>query len=187
MDDSSASIRISVHGISIEITGSEEFVSEQIEAYQDLFHEKLKTASATQSGPSLSEAEEPKTKRRDEDENRIDSYKNIYALDDGEVRLLLNEIPGSSYSEQTTNAALLYLFGKNLSGSEQDEFDTDEIRDLCKQYGCLDEANFMRHLKSDKRAFIVKGSGQSHTIKLTHPGRQDAKELIREIESDDEE
>jgi hypothetical protein len=187
MDDSSASIRISVHGISIEITGSEEFVSDQIEVYQDFILEKLETASPIQSDTSSNDGEEPKTKRSDDGKNRLHSYRNIYALDDDEIRLLLNEVPGSSYSEQTTNAALLYLFGKDLAGSDKDEFDTDEIRNLCKQYGCLDESNFMRHLKSDKRAFIIKGGGKNHTVKLTHPGRQDAKDLIRMIESDEEE
>lgn len=77
------------------------------------------------------------------------------------------------------NAALLYLFGKYLVGV--DGVPSGEIRDVCKHYGFLDASNFMGYMKEAKRMLLIEGAARAYTIKLTGPGRAQAKLLAKQI------
>ncbi|MEE8121879.1 MAG: hypothetical protein V3T55_10140, partial [Anaerolineales bacterium] len=86
-----------------------------------------------------------------------------------------------SGAEKAVNAALVYLYAKNVKGQEEALF--KEIRELCKDHGCLDSANFASNLKSEKRYFIIGGSGKKQTAKLTQPGKTKAAALVEELNS----
>lgn len=163
----------------MEIEGSEDFVSKQIENLKDIF---LKAATTTPKQSPPHPAAQPSAGKPlvvlptvDRDAKK---YENVISLDGGAVKVL-KEIPGSKNREKTANAALLYLFGKHLLGSEDSS--TKEIREVCKDHGFLDEANFSSHLKAQKEWINVLGSGKSQTAKLTVPGKREAQALANRL------
>ena len=59
---------------------------------------------------------------------------------------------------------------------------TQEIRKQCETHGCLDAANFSSILRRiDKSYVVLKGRGKSQTIKLTAPGKKEAKIIIESL------
>ena len=109
-----------------------------------------------------------------------DKYINngIYAIDneDGTVTIL-KKVPGKNNSEKTKNIALIVLFAKG----EDTRIQGSEIRKLCEKQKCYDAKNFASTFKRDMSNFIMKGKGQSWTLELSIPGRDNAKELLESL------
>lgn len=170
MENTAAKIRVSLREGLLEIEGSEDFVSKQIENLKDLIT-KLPDAPlppAKPATPANGQTPPPSTATLSEDAAK---YVNIIAVE-GDVVKILKDLPGSDKAKKTVSAALLYLLGKNFSGTEEAPF--KELRKVCKDHGCLDESNFAGIIKDQKEWLIVLGSGKSQTAKLTVPGKKAA-------------
>lgn len=174
-----AKVSISFTKGELEITGSETFVKEQLDRFKDLINLKLSAVPATsaipQSSKSMIKPSEDKVQQLPS--NKENSYPKVIALEDGQIRLL--QISGKRRPEKIINVALLCLLAKFFTGDKIASF--KEIRDVCKIHACLDEANFAKILKKDKRLFIINGSGKNQTASLTQPGFTAAKELAEKI------
>ncbi|MDA2928900.1 hypothetical protein MYX84_02955 [Acidobacteria bacterium AH-259-O06] len=176
----SAKIVVSVRDGLLEISGSEDFVRDQLENFNDLImkhlYNMLKSAQ-----PSIFPSPQPALEQEVQgDAWKSVSYHKVIAFEGDEIKILKN-IPGKSEAEKAVNAALLYLYAKNVKGQEEALF--KEIRELCKSHGCLDSANFASNLKSEKQYFIIGGSGKKQTAKLTQPGKTKAAALVGQLNS----
>jgi hypothetical protein len=98
---------------------------------------------------------------------------------DGDKIQILKDIPGKNKAKKTVNAALIYLHAKGLKGEEIASF--KEVNKICEAHACLDSANFATTLKKQKKLFLVDGTGKSQTLKLTHPGKEQAAALVVEL------
>lgn len=188
MSETTARICIPLRNGVFEVSGSEAFVSAQIDAFRDVIDGLLAETSPTN-------AESPRVRGEAAPESPIEGsassdesdggggesgdYQNVYDITDGNVRILVDKMPGTSMKEQTVNAALLYTFGKQLVGTQ--EVSTNEIRNICKEFGCLDSSNFMGYLRDAKRLLLISGSGRTFNAKLTGPGRAQAKILVKQV------
>lgn len=163
MPEDSASFRINLKSGEVAISGSEEFVTSQIEENLDSIDSLLdKLASSPASGNEGS------------DENESENpYPYVLAEADGEVKVVA-EIPGSSNRERTVKATYLCLLGKEvLFGVSECHF--DEIREICKDHAFYDSSNFAANVK--EADIVAMGSGQSQRAKFTPGGRKKAEEL----------
>jgi len=106
------------------------------------------------------------------------NYENVIATE-GDLVTVIQSPPGNTVADKNVNAALLYLFGKELL--DQNEATFSEVRNVCKEHGCLDPTNFSKNIKRAKKYFIFSGTGPSQTIKLTVPGRNKAGSLVAEL------
>ena len=176
----SAEIVVSVRDGLIEISGSEDFVRDQLEKFDDLIMKHL-SSMLNFSQPSIFPSPQPALDQEVQgDAWKSVSYHNVIAFEGNKIEILKN-IPGKSGAEKAVNAALLYLYAKNVKGQEDALF--KEIRELCKGHGCLDSANFASNLKSEKQYFIIGGSGKKQTAKLTQPGKTKAAALVGQLNS----
>jgi hypothetical protein len=173
-----ARISVSLREGKIEICGSEKFVKEQLDRFQDLIDGKLSALPATPPAtvPSHSSVGNTATACS----NQENTYPNVIAIEDDEVRIL-KTIPGKNKAEKMVNVALLYLVGAGIKGDAITPF--SKIRETCKHHSCLDAPNFSKALKAAKEWFIISGTGKSQTAKLTHPGNTKAHELANELNS----
>lgn len=171
-----AQISISIRDGKIEVSGSETFVREQIEAFKEII---LKTLSTVPPEPVLPQ---PPIVGGPTPVAPIggptSEYQNVLAFDGDQVKIL-KAIPGKNKAEKTVNAALIYLHGKSLKGEESATF--KEIRKVCEEHACLDPGNFSGTMKEHKELFLVTGSGKSQVVKLTHPGKTQAVALVKEL------
>ncbi len=176
----SAKIVVSVRDGLLEISGSEDFVRDQLGKFNDSIMKHLSNMLKF-AQPSIFSSPPPALDQEVQgDAWKAVSYHNVIAFEGDEIRILKN-IPGKSEAEKAVNAALLYLYAKNVKGQEEALF--KEIRELCQGHGCLDSANFASNLKSEKRYFIIGGSGKKQTAKLTQPGKTKAAALVNELNS----
>ncbi len=180
MENTAAKIRVSLREGLLEIEGSEEFVSKQIENLKDVITKLPSTHQApippivpppiaqTPNGTANGDAALIPTAD-------AAKYENVISVAGGVVKVL-KDIPGNSKAEKTANAALLYLFGKNLLSQEQATF--SEIRQVCKEHAILDGPNFAGAIKDQKEWFIVTGGRKSEVAQLTKPGKKQAQSVV---------
>lgn len=172
-----ARVIISLSEGKIDVSGSEKFVREQLDRFKDLIDKKLSAvpvqtpqAQINTQTPSISVSQPPKATEEVEYSNVIDEH-------DGEIKIL--KITGDNNREKTTNIALLYLFAKKQKGEDTATF--EDIRKICKEHACFDQANFSTIIKSNKKFFITGGSKRKYNAKLTAPGLREAKSLAKEL------
>jgi hypothetical protein len=178
----------------IEIAGPVEFVKEQISANSsavDLFVDMMKTQFHVKQLPdtkenlnALSRPEEPINDKYTDFEEVTQSddvfkkYENIIAKN-GEKLQILVAIPGDSLTQRMVTVVLLYLYLKLKSNIESVSF--DELRETCERHGELDKGHFSAYMKSNKKIFIIEGSGKSASAKLTIPGIRDAEKILNSL------
>jgi hypothetical protein len=171
--DEQARISVSLREGKLEIAGSEAFVKEQLDRYDDVIRGRLASVSPDTTPNS---GDEPPTAA-------IESvggnpYPNVIAVEGDEIRIL-KTVPGRNKAEKTVNIALLFLLASGLSGKQDATY--DQIRDMCQHHSCLDSGNFAKTMNKAKEYFIITGSGRGHRAKLSHPGQQKAKELAVDL------
>jgi len=171
-----ARIRLSLSEGTFEIEGSEDFVTKQIEAFGDVIKGALTSPPATMSYPATG-VPHGGPKGIDSDPA---AYANVFSVAEGVVTILV-DLPGESKREKAVSACLLAAYAKSLAGA--DSLSTDEVRAICKHHACLDDTNFAAHLKSEKFAYTLDGSGKVKTIKLTVPGIKRAKAMADELQA----
>lgn len=173
-----ARISVSLREGKIEIEGSESFVKEQLERFQDLIDGKLSALPAAPLPPAgpgtplVGPVTPPPPASQD------NPYPNVIAIEGDEIKIL-KAIPGKNKAEKSVNVALLTLVGAGLKGETTVPF--SKIREACKHHSCLDAANFSSIMNREKELLIISGSGKSQAAKLTHPGTNKANELAAEL------
>ncbi|MHC8308331.1 hypothetical protein ACYZUC_01775 [Pseudomonas sp. GT1P32] len=173
----------------IEIEGSEAFVSQQIAEMREVisfFITQEPTPSSSQPMVTVTDVKTTETitasisQISERQPLGIEAFPNTFDSLDGAVKLIA-EIPGDSKKTSTRNAALMYGYACSLQG--RDTYPSDEVRDICLNHGFLDNANFSKSF-DDKKLFIIGGvRGGKKTLKLTMAGKKLALQLIEEIEA----
>lgn len=174
-----AKIIVSVSEGKFEISGSEDFVTKQIDLFKDLI---VKSFDNSVPKPDKLKGEKKPIEVKNqnpisEKEGQLEGdYTDIFVVDEDQIRIIV-DLPGDNSKAQTISAALIYAYAKKQIGEE--EANVEEIRTICQNHGCLDSSNFSRHIKSgDPKLYLDKGKGKSRSIKLTRPGLKKAQELI---------
>lgn len=183
MKSNQARIIVSLQEGKFEISGSELFVSQQIENLKEII--KMPANEAAKAPRKKDERESIQKKEdlnpEDTKQNIGDLHPSIYALDNDKVNIIC-DIPGSSDSKKAQNVALLYAFAEKHQGKKESL--VEEIRGICKIHGCFDQTNFSSHIKhGNPKLYIDKGSGKARVLIITKPGENKVIELIKSIES----
>nr|DAP30348.1 MAG TPA: hypothetical protein [Bacteriophage sp.] len=167
-------IMVNLKERSFTISGSEEFVERNKQELKDFIMMNIEQEETIIANKS---EQEEKKEYITEEQNRY-IRNGIYAIDseDGTVTIL-KKIPGKTNAEKTKNIALIVLFAKG----ENEKIQGSEIRRLCEKQKCYDAKNFAATFKRDMSNFIMKGKGQSWTIELSIPGKDNAKELLESL------
>ncbi|MGE5580569.1 MAG: hypothetical protein ACM3WU_11095 [Bacillota bacterium] len=106
----------------------------------------------------------------------------VIHIDGQTFNIIVPKIPGvSTLAENQTKYCLLYCLANEYVGNPTTSF--TELRELCKNMGCLDNSNFAATLTKNKKFFLVEGSAGSHnkTVRLTTPGREEARRLLASL------
>ena len=177
----SAKFRYSAQDGTLELEGSEEFVSKHFESLTDIVRIISRHSSIDQkkdfqeTEPVTSDNNDTKGIDSQAKEEGLYSYPSVFSEINGKLKIV-SDIPGTSKKEKMINAALLYCYGSKLLGDEQ--VPSKEIREMCEEHGCLDGANFSK-IFNDKTLFLSDGvKGGIKQIKLTFHGEKKAKALL---------
>lgn len=175
-----AKIIISVSEGKFEISGSEKFVSTQIENFKELITNSVNQPKKVQpKATAMPELENKSTKQPSSIQTNTGLDESIYVEDEDQIRIIC-DIPGKTKAEQTLNVALLYANARKIQGQESAV--VEEIKTVCSNHACLDKKNFSTHIKKgDPKLYIDKGNGGSRSIKLNRPGIKKAEEIIELI------
>lgn len=179
MDMTKISLQVGVVSLSAE--GSEAFVREMLAVWNDLVQTSpantKPTATATPQGDQVGKDTGTASV------TGIVKFGNVFDSVDGRLKIIA-DIPGKSNAEKTRNIALLLLYGHLLLGTEQ--VASEAIRQACVDQGCYDSTNFASYLKGLKSRVVMNTkSGGGYDVKLTAPGRKDAKELVEALNGAD--
>lgn len=169
-----ASITVNLKERSFTISGSEEFVEKNKQELKDFITMNIESEEIISANNK--ENEDKKYSLTEEQDRYIRN--GIYAIDseDGTVTIL-KKVPGKNNAEKTKNIALIVLFAKG----ENEKIQGSELKRLCEKQKCYDSKNFAATFKRDMSNFIMKGKGQSWTIELSIPGKDNAKELLESL------
>ena len=170
----------------IELEGSEEFVTKHFEGLTDIVR-VISRHSVIETKPDITIAAEHKPIQStgggaEQQSESLQSYPDFFSEINGKLKIV-TQIEGKSKKATMLNAALLYCYGSELLGDDQ--VGDKDIRQACEEHGILDAPNFAT-IFSDKTLFLSDGvKGGSKEIKLTYQGKQKAKELLGNVESAD--
>ena len=178
-----AKVRVSLVEGSLEIEGSETFVSALIDRFQEPIQSALASAAKRGTGsahPGTGNSSNGASQTAPAaDPNLAD----VFAVTESSPGVqILKDIPGASKPAKTINAAKLLLYGLQTL-KQQDTATFEDVRAICKAHGFLDESNFSAYLKDDKESFILGGSARKKTLKLTVPGAKAAASLVTQLKS----
>lgn len=172
MPEREAFVRLSVGNVTIEVSGSEDFVESQLDQYEHF----LQDAESAEAQVEEYSNQTPSTAKENLQDGP-DEYSDIFGVsEDGEVSFRFYELPGNGYKESQINCAILYLYALSTANKDP-KVDTDVIRKICDEYREID-SNFLSNLRDEKKALDVEGEGKSHTVRLTPPGHKKAKQII---------
>jgi hypothetical protein len=181
-----ATIRLQFHGMSFEISGPENFVTQQSELYREQIVELLlKAARLLDDDLALKEEiEEAPPAAPHQQPTGKPAFTNVLHVENDKVKIL-KRIPGTTLSKRAVNTAVIFLWAKRNLGMDAIPF--ADLRDICEEQGCLDSGNFSYHMRSAREWMIVDGAkgSSAQTAKLTLPGVERAKELLRELNGDE--
>ncbi|NGP90256.1 hypothetical protein [Fodinibius halophilus] len=178
--ENQAKLRLSLKNGEFEISGSEEFVTEQIQNFKDIIEESIENYSPEVQQNIAPPSQGVQANQNGENKNKgIDNYKTLYDFNDEEIKIL-KRIPGNSKRERMVNAALLFLHAKKLKFDEEVAAFSN-IRTVCEDHGFLDSKNFSAALNDANELLNCSGSGRSQEAKLTFPGEQAAEDLAKEL------
>jgi hypothetical protein len=176
---SDALIHISMGTGEIEISGSEAFVSQQIENFKEVIIQTLQTHRVSTPDKQINHTGEITQVENSNLSKETNPYPHLFANHEGKA-VLLKTPTGNSKREKMVNISMLYLLAKSLFGQGEDA-SYPELRQLCKEHSCLDENNFSKAISESKEIFLVSGTVSTKTAKLTHPGKKQAEDLARQL------
>lgn len=158
------------------IEGSEDFVWKVLDRLEQVLQNvpptslaahdtRASTASNNEAVPSAS----PET-----------LYDHVFAEQNDKLRVIATVDEGNK-ADTARKLVLIYLFGSELKGREQ--IDSEEIRSLCEGHGCYDSSNFAHYMRSLKNRVITDGTSRKYSMRLTAPGRREAKQMVEDLQS----
>ena len=182
MNDDIAKLHLSIKDGVFEISGSEKFVTSQIENFKDIILDALKTKGMQQPlSPEVHEqVDSPPTKQAYQTKTDTQQYPNVLHIEGTDVRVI-KRVSGSNKAQKSLNTVLVYLWAKRTVGVEDTTLKS--LRKLCEQQGCLDKANFAKTIKGAREHIIVDGvkGSSAQKCKLTMPGVEKAEELLESL------
>lgn len=175
-----AKIHLSLNSGTFEISGSEEFVSQQIENFKDLILDSIKNRQSSQTSLEKPNTEHKALEAEATPRETTKSYNRVLHIEDKDIRII-KKIPGTNNASKTVNTALVYLWGSHSAGVT--EVPLQEIRARCQEQSCLDASNFSSHINGAKELIIVTGKkgSSAKTCKLTIPGSEKAEEILENL------
>lgn len=189
-------IKISIPDGLFEISGNEKFVKKQIKNFQIYLDEMLESAinyhdeedwdlDLSPTSEYIFDDEDDYETEDYEDENfegfltENEIQEEIFDLNEDDI-LVVGEVPGDEPEERTVNAALLYLYARELQGAEEAE--VKQIKKLVKIHGFYDKNNFDTYLNSAIKKYYNFTDADTNThLKLYKKGREKATKLIEDI------
>lgn len=184
MSEKAASIKISIKEGEFEITGSELFVTQQIENFRELIIDGLTNQSFDEPKNEppvglIPEVAKPVSSDESNQNVQTNNYHNVIHIEGGEVNIIKN-IPAKSAQSGAVKVAIILTYANHLVGKQETTY--KEVAEECKRQACYDGKNFSTHLKGTKPYIIIKGSTRTDKIlKLTMPGIDKAKEILEEL------
>lgn len=169
---------------SLEVSGSEDFVREQVQWFGAIASSRTNSQSdlavtAHQPVEQTPDTASPPTPMSTIPENN--PFPRVFRFDPEGIQLLPKKAPGGKTKQiQMRSIAMLYVLAKDIQGTAH--ADWLQIRSLCETYGCLDASNF-GHMLADPSTFVLSGKGNARVVSLTHPGREEAEKLAAELNS----
>jgi|HubBroStandDraft_6_1064221.scaffolds.fasta_scaffold160126_1 hypothetical protein len=109
----------------------------------------------------------------------VSALEEAFHFSAGNVQLIVNCLPGSTNKERTKQCYLLAGVRALLQAGVP-VFTDNEARQLCRDFGCLDQANHAAYLKAVKN--LLSGS-KTTKYELTQPGLREAADLLRAVTS----
>jgi hypothetical protein len=169
---SEAKVRVSLVEGTIEIEGTESFVSAQLEKFGDSIRAALGARPHERPGGGGSTSDKNGGARP----ATLGELDDVFAASDTSVQVLA-DIPGENTYAKMANAGKLLAYGMaKLKNRPNVLF--EEVRAVCKAHGCYDGSNMASALKEQKAAFVFGGSGKKQTIALTKPGTTEVEKMI---------
>jgi hypothetical protein len=192
----------------IVITGSESFVSGEIERWEDEIRSLIRGEASSQvsvrqsnkssdldsaseddragSGvPAESLTSEKEDKPVNERNISIDNFSHIFSYNKDKEQIdLICELPEGGKKSKVVDATILTLFGYDLIGKK--EINASELRRICDMIGIRD-SNFATNYKDLSPKWILVDSSESErnpSLKLTLPGKKRALSLATKIEEE---
>lgn len=188
MPKTKSSFSYSFRDGNLHVSGSELFVSQQLEFFKDaiLAHatdraEREETAKDRVSSEYLPSQSE--TANDDTSEISTNPYPNVLDVHDSKAKILIHLGSGTK-SEKTVRLCLMYLWAKTEFLGET-TVNSTELRELCQEHAVYDSTNFASILKKKKEYFRIDGvkNSNSKNYSLTVPGVARAKELLEQLNS----
>jgi hypothetical protein len=168
----------------IEISGSEEFVSAQIQKLESLFTRFLKEIEHPNQQHLISLNSENNAKIVKVEENHefipyeilgANKFENVLAINKDDIQVL-TDIPGDSLKQRMINLILIYMFIKSQENKTSISF--SELRGFCEKHGEVDKPNFAKIMSTQKRFFLI---STDHKATLTVPGKKEAQKLLESL------
>lgn len=186
MSNSEAKFHLSLQDGVFEISGSELFVSQQIENFKEIIQDALQTrkdelnVNLIEEDGSTPAAKPIENGEKSEKGFDKKSFPRVLHIEDQAVKII-KMMPGANTAKKAINTALAYLWGMRSVGVDSVSY--QEIRDLCQEQGCLDSGNFSSQMKSAREHIIIEGKRGSSAkmCKLTLPGVERAEELLEDL------
>ncbi|HLX72818.1 MAG TPA: hypothetical protein VKV04_24610 [Verrucomicrobiae bacterium] len=174
-----ARIALTVKGNTFEISGPEAFVTAQAEAFREAIISSL-SSGAGPAEEDVTPGAEPPAAPHHAPTNNQQRYPNVLHIEGDKVQILKG-ITGTTNSKKVVGTTVVYLWAKREMGVDSVPF--SELRDVCRQHGCLDGANFGSTMKNAREWIVVDGKSGSplQTCKLTIPGVEKAEAILKDL------
>lgn len=177
MDNAETKFRVSIGSFTFEISGSREYVKEQVDLFKPTILSQLEShIQVAAEANCIDQVQAPAETGALATLEIPNPYPNVMHWDSTHPTQLLAKAPGKSKQEQMQNAILLYLLAKELQGVEI--VSADELKNICMKQGCLDASNFT-HAYSDMKLFLLGGGARNRQVSLTNPGVTKAKKMAQ--------
>lgn len=167
----------------IEVEGSEEFVSSQVDIFQKTMLPAVQsiTDKVAQLKISARTLESDQPVVVSEDVPSQTKHNDVFSMDStGQIHIL--GTIGTKPTDKTRSLALLYLLAKKELKNENSA-SAQELREQCKKHGCFDASNFARILEGLKIMVmpIGKTNSKNKSYELTVPGKNEALKIAEEL------
>lgn len=169
-----AKILVNLRGNTIEISGPENFVTAQAEAFREAI-----IASLTSGCDTSGENTPPAAPQQNASGNN--PYPALLHIEAEKVQIL-KPIPGTTTSKKAVATAIVFLWGKRQAGINT--VPLNDVRELCEHNGCLDGPNFSTTMKNAREWIVLDGPKGGQSCKLTVPGIAQAEKILKELNAE---
>lgn len=169
-------LKVSIGNLSVELSGSEDFVKKYEEKFQLVVNLEKAFAGTISNGLPSSKAE--LSDSQNTDKSPTNKYENVFDVGEENTKLILRKVPGKNKKAKQINVALLYLFGEYLR-TRKAVGTAKELRKMLDEYACYN-SSCTAGLRSQKGYFLFSGKKQNYQISLTKPGLDKAEKLAKD-------